>query len=208
MEQYNIISHYFPLLQKKQIAQYKMLYAIYQFYNDKINLISRKDIHNLYIHHVLHSLSIAKIITFLPQTKILDLGTGGGFPGIPLAILFPNVQFHLVDTIQKKMKVVEEIVHQLQLKNITLTCTRGEHIKDTYDFVVGRGVTDLHQFYCWSFPKISKTSHHAIKNGILYLKGGDFYIEVKKLKAKTKVYDLSPFFSEKFFFTKKLVHIF
>ncbi len=208
MEDYKIILRYFPTLCETQIAKYQQLYKIYTAYNTKINLISRKDIHNLYTHHVLHAMSIGRILSFLPNTRILDFGTGGGFPGIPLAILFPKVHFHLVDATQKKIKIVADIAQELQLNNCTITWVRGENIQNTYDFILGRGVTALDQFYRWSYNKIKKKSLHNIKNGVLYLKGGDFIHEIQKINAKTKIYPLDTFFAENFFISKKLVHIF
>ncbi|MGI2298404.1 16S rRNA (guanine(527)-N(7))-methyltransferase RsmG [Candidatus Cardinium hertigii] len=167
----SIVSDYFPQLTPNQIALFNRLEAIYGHWNTKINLISRKDIAHLYLHHVLHGLAIAKVITFRVHTKILDFGTGGGFPGIPLAIMFPEVNFHLVDATAKKIKAVQAIVTTLGLKNITVDWGRGEDLKGVYDFVIGRGVAPLALFYDWVKDKIAKENKNSLYNGILYLKG-------------------------------------
>jgi 16S rRNA (guanine527-N7)-methyltransferase len=168
--------------------------------------VSRKDIDELYLRHVLHSLGIAKVIKFKDGTKILDVGTGGGFPGIPLAILFPDCNFHLVDSINKKLKVVNGIASDLGLTNIKTTHTRVEAINDTYDFIISRAVTTMPTFVSWVKGKVSKTQNHEIRNGILYLKGGDLTEELQNYKT-VRIYDLNDFFTETFFETKKVVHL-
>jgi 16S rRNA (guanine527-N7)-methyltransferase len=189
-----------------QIAQFAALQDLYQDWNLKINVVSRKDIEELYLRHVLHSLAIAKIQEFKPDARILDVGTGGGFPGIPLAILFPETQFHLVDSIGKKIKVVDEVVEGLKLKNVVTTNARVEEIKGNYDFIVSRAVAAMPTFVHWVKGKIAKTSRHELKNGILYLKGGDLNEELQGYKS-VKIYNLSEDFSEDFYETKKLVHL-
>ncbi len=205
--QSTLITKYFPLntIQQQQIAT---LQHHYTHWNKKINLISRKDINNLYLHHVLHSLSIAKLISFNPQSHILDLGTGGGFPGIPLAILFPQAHFTLVDSIAKKIKAVQNIVQELKLQNITIHCTRAETLQQTYDFIIGRAVTNLTTLYHWVQDKIKKENTHNIPNGILYLKGD---IEKNTTHPQNTQYTTHPiqhFFQEPFFSTKYIVHLF
>lgn len=169
-------------------------------------MVSRKDIDELYIRHVLHSLGIAKVMEFKPNTKVMDVGTGGGFPGIPLAILFPETQFHLVDSIGKKIKVVNEVVEGLGLENVKTTHGRVEEVKDTYDFIVSRAVAQMETFVRWTKTKIAKKQNHDLKNGILYLKGGDLTEELQKYATAT-IYDLPNFFDEPFFETKKVVHL-
>jgi len=202
----NIILKYFPELNETQIEQFENLKLLYQDWNLKINVVSRKDIDELYLRHVLHSLGIAKVQSFLPGTKILDVGTGGGFPGIPLAILFPEVQFHLVDSIGKKIKVVEEVSQGLQLKNIKITNARAETITDQYDFIVSRAVAQMETFVHWVKFNVSKKSKHELKNGILYLKGGDLSEELS-LYPKATIYLLQDYFEEDFFETKSVVHL-
>jgi len=202
----NIILKYFPELNETQIEQFENLKLLYQDWNLKINVVSRKDIDELYLRHVLHSLGIAKVQSFLPGTKILDVGTGGGFPGIPLAILFPEVQFHLVDSISKKIKVVEEVSQGLQLKNIKITNARAETITDQYDFIVSRAVAQMETFVHWVKFNVSKKSKHELKNGILYLKGGDLSEELS-LYPKATIYLLQDYFEEDFFETKSVVHL-
>jgi 16S rRNA (guanine527-N7)-methyltransferase len=172
----------------------------------KINVVSRKDIDELYLRHVLHSLGIAKVMSFKPGSKVMDVGTGGGFPGIPLAILFPETQFHLVDSIGKKIKVVNEVVEGLGLLNVKTTNGRVEEIKDTYDFIVSRAVAQMETFVGWTKGKIAKKQNHDLKNGILYLKGGDLTEELEKYTSAT-IYNLPDFFEEDFFETKKVVHL-
>ena len=201
-----LIQKYFPNLTEEQIAQFAALQELYKDWNLKINVVSRKDIEELYLRHVLHSMGIAKIVEFKSNARILDVGTGGGFPGIPLAILFPDTHFHLVDSIGKKIKVVNEVVEGLQLKNVTTTNARVEEIKGNYDFIVSRAVAAMPTFVYWVKGKIAKTSRHELKNGILYLKGGDLNEELQDYKS-AKIYHLSQYFSEEFYETKKLVHL-
>lgn len=201
------IFHYFPDLSEKQKDQFVKLFHLYKDWNEKINVISRKDIENLYINHVLHSLGIAKVITFKPGASVLDVGTGGGFPGIPLAILFPETQFHLVDSIGKKITVVNAVAESIGLKNIKGEQIRAEQIKSEYDFIVSRAVTRLKEFYQWMHRKTKKQSIHSIDNGILYLKGGDLDEELADLKKLHQVYDLSNYFEEPYFETKKVVFV-
>ena len=201
-----LIQKYFPNLTEEQISQFAALQELYKDWNLKINVVSRKDIEELYLRHVLHSMGIAKIVEFKPEARILDVGTGGGFPGIPLAILFPETHFHLVDSIGKKIKVVDEVVEGLKLKNVNTTNARVEEIKGNYDFIVSRAVAAMPIFVHWVKGKIAKTSHHELKNGILYLKGGDLNEELQDYKS-AKIYNLSEYFSEGFYETKKLVHL-
>lgn len=203
----SVLKKYFPALTREQQLQYDALGDLYQYWNQQINVISRKDIDELYTRHVLHSLGIAKIIQFKPGTKVLDVGTGGGFPGIPLAILFPEVHFHLVDSIGKKIKVVQEVSKSLALDNVTTEQVRAEELQDQYDFVVSRAVTKLKPFYQWVKNKFKPTSFNEKPNGILYLKGGDLREELKEAKKKHQVYELPDFFDEDFFETKKVVYI-
>lgn len=202
----DIIHKYFSNLSDTQIDQFSKLQELYQDWNLKINVVSRKDIDELYLRHVLHSLGIAKVIQFKPNSKVLDVGTGGGFPGIPLAILFPETQFHLVDSIGKKIKVVNEVVEGLGLQNVKTTHGRVEEVKDTYDFIVSRAVAQMETFVRWTRGKINKKQQHDLKNGILYLKGGDLSEELQKYTSAT-LYDLPDYFSEDFFETKKVVHL-
>jgi len=202
-----IIQKYFPALTQKQNEQFKLLQNLYKDWNSKINVISRKDIEHLYERHILHSLAIAKIISFKPNTSILDVGTGGGFPGIPLAILFPDCHFHLVDSIAKKIKVVREIAHAVELKNIHAEKIRAEKIKSTYDFVVSRAVTSLPVFYNWIKGTINRNSENELNNGIIYLKGGDLTEEIKQFKPSIQVFTIGQFFEEPFFETKKIVYL-
>ncbi len=202
----DIILKYFPEISDVQKQQFEALQGLYEDWNSKINVISRKDIQSLYLKHVLHSLSIAKVIEFLPNAKILDVGTGGGFPGIPLAILFPKTKFHLVDSIQKKIKVVAAVAHALKLENITSDHLRAEAVQGQFDFVVSRAVTTMPSFVKWVNKKVRKEQLHELSNGILYLKGGDLTEELSSFK-KTSIYDLNDFFEEDFFETKKVVHL-
>lgn len=201
------IEHYFPNLTARQREQVKMLGPLYKEWNDKINVISRKDIENLYVNHVLHSLGIAKVVSFNAGASILDVGTGGGFPGIPLAILFPEVQFHLVDSIGKKITVVKNVVEGLGMKNVRAEQARGEQIKGKYDFIISRAVTRMKEFYGWVHQKSKSESTHSIDNGILYLKGGDLDEELDELRKPYALYSLSDYFKEEFFETKKVVFI-
>lgn len=203
----DIIFHYFPDLSEKQKVQFRLLFNLYSDWNEKINVISRKDIDNLYINHVLHSLGIAKVMSFLPGASVLDVGTGGGFPGIPLAILFPETNFHLVDSIGKKITVVNAVANGLQLTNVKGEQIRAEQIKGEYDFIVSRAVTRLKEFHSWINKKTGAVNKHPLKNGILYLKGGDLKEELDELKKDYSVYDLTDFFTEDFFLTKKVVYV-
>lgn len=201
-----LITKYFPDLTPQQIEQFKQLQSLYQEWNEKINVISRKDIDELYERHVLHSLSIAKVIQFQPNTSVLDVGTGGGFPGIPLAILFPETQFYLIDAIGKKIKVVQEIALALGLKNVRAEQIRAEKVKEEFDFVVSRAVTQMSQFVPWVRKKIKKESTHTFKNGIFYLKGGDLSEELAPF-ASVQQFNIADFFEEDFFETKKVVYL-
>ncbi|MFY7743237.1 MAG: 16S rRNA (guanine(527)-N(7))-methyltransferase RsmG [Flavobacterium sp.] len=200
------ILKYFPNLSENQIVQFKKLGELYPEWNAKINVISRKDIDELYVKHVLHSLGIAKVIEFLPKSTVLDVGTGGGFPGIPLAILFPESRFYLIDVIAKKINVVNEVVTALDLKNVKAEQLRAENVKSDFDFIVSRAVTNMPDFVSWIKDKIKKQNNHALKNGILYLKGGDLTEELKDF-PKATLYNLSDYFTEEFFETKKVVHL-
>ena len=196
----------FPDLTDNQILQFQKLEALYQDWNAKINVISRKDIDELYIKHVLHSLAIAKIQPFEPGTYILDVGTGGGFPGIPLAILFPETRFYLIDVILKKINVVKAVAEALELKNIKAEQMRAENAKGDYDFIVSRAVTNMPDFVSWIKDKIKKQNKHELTNGILYLKGGDLTEELAAFPKATE-YNISEFFKNEFFETKKVVHL-
>src|SRR5690606_5097727 len=200
------ILKYFPDLSEKQIEQFSKLKDLYFEWNEKINVISRKDIDELYVKHVLHSLAIAKVMKFKDGSEVLDVGTGGGFPGIPLAILFPEVNFHLVDSIQKKILVVSEVANALELKNIKAETQRVEKLKSKYDFIVSRAVTQMPKFVGWVRGKIKKENINPLPNGILYLKGGDLSEELKDFKT-AEIYPISEFFSEDFFETKKVVYL-
>lgn len=198
---------YFPDLTETQKQQFAALYDLYTDWNSKINVISRKDITNLYEHHVLHSLGIAKIIHFRPETEIMDLGTGGGFPGIPLAILFPDTHFHLVDSIGKKVKVATEIAQAVGLKNVTTRHCRAEEEKQQFDFVVSRAVMPLTDLLKIIRKNIRKEQHNALPNGLICLKGGELDREVMPVKHQTLIYDLKDYFEEEFFETKKVVYV-
>lgn len=201
-----LIEKYFPEITEEQRAQFAALQELYKNWNLKINVVSRKDIDELYLRHVLHSLGIAKVIKFNPGANILDVGTGGGFPGIPLAILFPETNFHLVDSIGKKIKVVQEVVDGLQLKNVKTTNARVEEIKGKYDFIVSRAVAAMPTFVHWVKGKIAKTSTHELKNGILYLKGGDLTEELENYKT-AQLFPLNNYFDEDFYETKSVVYL-
>ena len=201
-----IIQKYFTDLTEQQLQQFDQLQELYKDWNLKINVVSRKDIDELYLRHVLHSLGIAKVMKFQLNAKVMDVGTGGGFPGIPLAILFPETRFHLVDAIGKKIKVVNEVVEGLGLKNVKTSNCRVEEVKDTYDFIVSRAVAQMETFVHWTKGKIAKKQNHELKNGILYLKGGDLTEELQKYTTAT-IYDLTNYFDEPFFETKKVVHL-
>ena len=200
-----ILQKYFPDLTEKQLQQFSDLKELYEHWNAKINVISRKKMDTLYTNHVLHSLAIAKVIQFKKGTTVLDIGTGGGFPGIPLAILFPDTQFLLVDSIGKKIKVVNEISSAICLSNVRTMHERAEKVNETFDFVVSRAVTNMTDFKKWVKGKINKKHYNSIDNGILYLKGGDLIEELRGI-SHTK-YDISEFFTEEFFDTKKVIYI-
>ncbi|MDH5400633.1 MAG: 16S rRNA (guanine(527)-N(7))-methyltransferase RsmG [Cyclobacteriaceae bacterium] len=201
------IFHYFPQLTKAQQTQLMDMETIYREWNDKINVISRKDIDHLYERHVLHSLAIAKVIDFKPGSDVLDVGTGGGFPGIPLAILFPDTHFDLVDSIGKKIRVVSEVVQHLNLQNVEAHHCRAEEVKKKFDFVVSRAVTRMDKFIPFVHRKFKSQSNHPIKNGILYLKGGGMQPEEKESPFAYHKFPISDFFGEDFFDTKYVVHI-
>ncbi len=200
------IIKYFPELTEVQISQFQQLEALYHDWNSKINVISRKDIDQLYVKHVLHSLAIAKIQKFEPGTYVLDVGTGGGFPGIPLAILFPETRFYLIDVILKKINVVKAVADALELKNVKAEQIRAENVKGDFDFIVSRAVTNMPDFVSWIKDKIKKQQKHQLKNGILYLKGGDLTEELAGF-PNAKEYNISEFFEGEFFETKKVVHL-
>ncbi|TCK67364.1 16S rRNA m(7)G-527 methyltransferase [Winogradskyella wandonensis] len=201
-----LILKYFPNLTELQISQYEALLGLYKDWNSKINVISRKDIDELYLRHVLHSLGIAKVITFNSGSSILDVGTGGGFPGVPLAIMFPECQFHLVDSINKKLKVINGVAEALELNNIKTTHSRVEAIDEEFDFIVSRAVTAMPEFTKWVKGKILKRQQNELKNGILYLKGGDLTEELKQYTT-VKLFPLTDYFEEDFFETKKVVYL-
>ena len=203
----DIILKYFPNLSEVQQQQFAALYDLYTDWNSKINVISRKDITNLYEHHVLHSLGIAKVMQFRPETAVMDLGTGGGFPGIPLAILFPETHFHLVDSIGKKVKVATEIANAIGLKNVTTRHCRAEEEKQLFDFVVSRAVMPLTDLLKIIRKNIKKEQHNALPNGLICLKGGELGREVMPVKHQTLMYDLKDYFEEEFFETKKVVYV-
>lgn len=202
-----LINKYFPSSTSEQRERFAALDSLYRDWNSKINVISRKDIDNLYEHHILHSLGIAKLIAFKPGTRIMDLGTGGGFPGIPLAIMFPDVQFHLVDSIGKKIRVCDEVRTALGLTNVTTEWGRAENVKEKFDFVVSRAVMPLADLVKLIRKNIAKDSHNAMPNGLICLKGGELANEVMPMKSHTLITDLSDYFEEEFFETKKVVYV-
>ncbi len=202
----SILFNYFPNLSQEQKRQFLLLSELYKDWNTKINVVSRKDIDELYVRHVLHSLGIAKIQNFLPGASVIDVGTGGGFPGIPLAILFPETHFTLVDAIGKKIKVVDEVVAGLALKNVTTINDRVENVKGKFDFIVSRAVAAMPTFVHWVKGKIKKESIHERRNGILYLKGGDLNEELKDYRT-AEVFNLTDYFEEEFYETKKVVYL-
>ena len=203
----SIIDHYFPTLTPEQRERFAALDALYHDWNAKINVISRKDIDNLYEHHVLHSLGIAEIISFRPGTRVMDLGTGGGFPGIPLAIMFPEVQFYLVDSIGKKIHVCNEVITALGLTNVTTQHARAEEVKQRFDFIVSRAVMPLADLVKISLSHISQTSHNALPNGLIALKGGELEHEAAAVRREKLITPLSDFFTEDYFTTKKVVYV-
>jgi 16S rRNA (guanine527-N7)-methyltransferase len=203
----NIIEKYFPDLTEIQKSQFEQLPELYRLWNEQINVVSRQDVDNLLERHVLHSLGIAKLVQFRPGTEILDVGTGGGFPGIPLAIMFPEASFHLIDGIGKKIKVVKEIANALQLANVKAEQIRAEQLRTDYEFIVSRAVTQLPQFFTWVRGKISANNFHGLKNGLLCLKGGDLHDELVTFGRKNKIYNLADYFQEEFFETKKIVYV-
>ncbi len=202
----DILLNYFPDLTELQIERFSKLYDLYKDWNQKINVVSRKDFEELYLRHVLHSLGIAKVVSFKPGCTVLDVGTGGGFPGIPLAILFPESKFHLVDSIGKKIKVVEAVKESLALENVKVSHLRAETVKGNFDFIVSRAVTQMDEFAGWVKNKVAKKSNHKLKNGILYLKGGDLQNELASF-PKATIFELKNYFEEDFFETKSVVHI-
>ncbi len=203
-----IIYENFKNLTQTQQKQFNALSDLYLEWNSKINVISRKDVENIYLHHVLHSLSISKLLTFNVSAEVLDVGTGGGFPGIPLAIMNPNAHFHLIDSIGKKIKVVKEVCTALNLSNVTAEHIRAEDHKKNYDFILSRAVTRLPEFISWTRNRIKKTNHNIIPNGILYLKGGNIDDELKEINQYFRIYKISDWFSDDFFAEKKIVHIY
>ncbi len=206
---HQLILEHFPNISQNQIEQFTQLGDLYNFWNQQINVISRKDMDNFYLHHVLHSLSIAKILEFKAFTEIMDAGTGGGFPGIPLAIMFPETKFYLVDSVGKKIKVVNEVVQSLGLKNVEAEQLRMEQVNRTFDFIISRAVTSLPDFLRWTSYKFHNKSFNDIPNGILYIKGGDVQKELKEIKKfKKKVFNIPDFFKDEFFETKNVVHIY
>ncbi len=202
-----VIEKYFPSLSKLQKEKFQQLQPLYNSWNAKINVISRKDIGNLYVHHVLHSLAIARIISFRPKTVVLDAGTGGGFPGIPLAILFPDTEFFLVDSITKKIKVVEEITHKLNLKNCRPIVSRIESLSLKVDFVVSRAVADVPLLYSWTKQFVRPKGINILPNGLLCLKGGDLQAELQDIDREVKIFKLCHYFDEPFFETKQLLYV-
>lgn len=203
----SIIKKYFPNLTLQQEQQFETLQALYEYWNAQINVISRKDIELLYERHVLHSLGIAKVIEFKPTTNIMDVGCGGGFPGIPLAILFPETNFYLIDAIGKKIKVVNAIAEAIGLKNVKAEHKRAEEVKQTFDFIVSRAVTEAPVFYSWVQNKVSRKQLNVLPNGILFLKGGELTEELKPFNKRAVLYNLKDYFKEDFFETKKVVYI-
>jgi len=207
MDSADAIFHYFPNLSSTQKIQFEKLGPAFIDWNNKINLISRKDTEFFYERHVLHSLAIARVLDFLPGSEVLDIGTGGGFPGIPLAILFPEAHFTLVDSIQKKIKAVNGMIEQLEIKNAIGIHARAEKVKGSYDFIVSRAVTRLNRFIPWTRGKINDNNRHGLKNGILYLKGGALNEEIAEAGVNAKIFEISDHFNELFFETKKVVYI-
>lgn len=207
MNRISLLEHYFPTLTTNQKQQFELAIDAYIQWNAAINVVSRKDMENIVEKHFLHSLGIAKVCQFTPGTEILDVGTGGGFPGIPLAIMFPDTKFHLVDSIGKKIKVVNEVAHAIGLTNVTSQHERAQNVVGHYDFVVSRAVTRMQPFLEWIKHKINKNQFNKLANGVLYLKGGDLAEEMAETKRKYTLYDLQDYFKEEFFETKKVVHL-
>jgi len=203
----DLLIKYFPALTPHQLKQFEQLPDLYSFWNRQINVISRKDIDFICERHILHSLGIAKIMSFMPGEKVLDVGTGGGFPGIPLAILFPETNFYLVDSIGKKIKVVQEVAKAIELKNVKAAHQRAEEVNEKFDFVVSRAVTQLKDFYPWVKNKFSRQSKNVLPNGLLYLKGGDLTNEIAESGLNVKQYYLKSYFEEEFFETKQVVYV-
>lgn len=203
----DIILKYFPDLTERQREQFAAMRPLYEDWNAKINVISRKDMDAFYEHHVLHSLAIAKVQPFKTMAEILDVGTGGGFPGVPLAIMFPHARFLLIDSIGKKIKVVSDVVSQLGLQNVRAEQVRAEHVHGEFDFIVSRAVTDLSEFTRWVRGKASDCHYHKLRNGILYLKGGDLTAELAPFRKKVRTWDVSDFFEEEFFQAKKVIYL-
>lgn len=203
----DLITKYFPKLTEDQLNKFKMMYDVYLDWNSKINVISRKDFEHFYEKHVLHSLAIAKFVSFQPNTTIMDVGTGGGFPGVPLAVMFPECQFLLVDSIAKKIKVVDEVTVALGIKNITTYNARMEELAEDVDFVVSRAVADMKILYDWASKYVIDRHKNSIKNGMIFLKGGDIEKELKPFAKKSMTFELSTYFDEEFFTTKKIVYL-
>lgn len=203
----DIILKYFPELTERQREQFAALLPLYEEWNAQINVISRKDMEHFYEHHVLHSLAIAKVMRFAPMSEILDVGTGGGFPGVPLAVMFPDARFTLIDSIGKKIKVVSDVIDRVGLQNSKAMQIRAEQLDGEFDFVVSRAVTTLGEFVPWVKKKISKSQYNPLRNGILYLKGGDLTNELFTFRHKVKTWDISDFFEEEFFETKKVIYL-
>ncbi|GHU86311.1 ribosomal RNA small subunit methyltransferase G [Bacteroidia bacterium] len=201
-----MIEKYFPNISQRQKEQLSKLPEMYKDWNEKINVISRQDIENIEERHILHSLAIAKIVEFKPNTNVLDIGTGGGFPGIPLAIMFPNIQFHLVDSIEKKIKIVKDIAQKLELKNVHAEVSRVEALNKKYDFIVNRAVKPLPLLLQWIGKNISNKSFNDIPNGVICLKGGDLSEEIKNLEKRSRIIPISNYFEENFFETKKILY--
>ncbi len=203
----DLLLKYFPELTERQREQFAALLPLYEDWNAKINVISRKDMANFYEHHVLHSLAIAKVQPFKTQAEILDVGTGGGFPGIPLAIMYPHSNFYLVDSIGKKIKVVQNVAASLELNNVRAEQIRAEQVQGEFDFIVSRAVTDLSQFTQWVRGKVSDIHYHHLRNGILYLKGGDLTQELAPFAKKVRTWNIAEFFEEEFFQTKQVIYL-
>ena len=203
----DLILKYFPRLTERQKEQFAALPELYGDWNSKINVISRKDMDNFVEHHVLHSLAIAKVLKFKTMAEVMDLGTGGGFPGIPLAIMFPDANFYLVDSIGKKIKVVRSVAESLELKNVKAEQIRAEQVTRDFDFIVSRAVTDLTQFVGWVRGKVSDIHYHKLRNGIIYLKGGDLTDEIAPFRKKVRIFEISDYFDEPWFAEKRVIYM-